>query len=141
MSTLALSQTAYLTGNRKLAALARDGQAYLLSRRCSDGGWNHGGSQFRSENAASYPEMTGLALLALAGAPAPNLDSALRLAETFLGHPESREGLSWLQMGLLAHNRTVDMAPFQACTRTTRDTSLRLLALAAANGNNRLLRV
>ncbi|HEY3938995.1 MAG TPA: hypothetical protein VGL97_16300 [Bryobacteraceae bacterium] len=141
MSILALSQSACLTGNRKLAALAGDGQAYLLSRRCCDGGWNHGGSKFRSENATSYPEMTGLALLALAGAPAPNLAPALRLAEAFLGHPESAEGRCWLQMGLLAHGRTIDMTAFPTCTYTTRDTSLRLLALAAANGKNRLLRV
>jgi len=48
-------------------------------------GWNHGGSSFRSENATSYPETTGLALLALSDVP----DPAFHLAEAFLQHQRS----------------------------------------------------
>jgi hypothetical protein len=140
MSILALSQAAYLTNHQELVALVKHGQAYLLSRRCCDGGWNHGGSKFRSENATSYPEMTGLALLALEGVPALELAPALRLGDAFLRHPDSPEALSWLQMGLLAHGRTVEVRKVCMPIRTIRDTSLRLLALAAGNGKNRLLK-
>jgi hypothetical protein len=123
----------------KFALQLEQSQRFLLSRRCSDGGWNHGGSSFRSENASSYAETTGLALLALAGLPSERLTAAFRLSGDFLRHPDSIEGRSWLQMGLLAHGKKVEDAPPAALPRTVRDISLRLLALAAIRGNNRLL--
>jgi hypothetical protein len=119
---------------RRFAACIENNRRFLLSRRCVDGGWNHGGASFRSENALSYPETTGLALLALAGAPPEQLTSAFRLADHFLKNPGSIEGLSWLQMGLLAHGRSAQDPPSRPQPRTVRDISLRLLALAAPEG-------
>ncbi len=107
---------------------------FLLSRRCRDGGWNHGGSNFRSENASSYPETTGIALLALAGVPPEQLTAAFRLSDDFLKNPGSTEGLSWLQMGLIAQRRKLDNLQPRFRPRTIRDISLRLLALAALEG-------
>ena len=129
-SILALSR---LDGAR-FAPQIEQGRGFLLSRRCRDGGWNHGGSSFRSENATSYPETTGLALLALAGVPSDQLTAAFRLSDDFLKNPGSTEGLSWLQMGLVAQGRKMEDPQARFRPRTIRDISLRLLALAALDG-------
>jgi len=129
-SILALSRL----DNASFASQIEQGRRFLLSRRCRDGGWNHGGSSFRSEDANSYPETTGLALLALAGAPAGQLTAALQLSEDFLKNPGSTEGLSWLQMGLVAQGRKMEDLQLPLRPRTIRDISLRLLALAALDG-------
>lgn len=130
MSILALSRIDRVS----FAPQIEQSRRFLLSRRCRDGGWNHGGSSFRSENAASYPETTGLALLALAGVPPEQLTAAFRLSGVFLKNPGSVEGLSWLQIGLLAQGRSVEDPRSDMRPRTVRDISLRLLALAARDG-------
>jgi hypothetical protein len=137
MSILALSDAAH--SDPRLASYVRDGQRFILSRRCRDGGWNHGGSLYLNENAASYPEMTGIALLALHGIAASELLVPLKIAENHLRFPGSIEGLSWLQLALSRHGRDVgDPATGLVC-RNTRDVSLRLLMLAGNNGRNKLL--
>jgi len=118
----------------RFAAPIEQSRQFLLSRRCRDGGWNHGGSSFRSENAVSYPETTGLALLALAGVPSEHLTAALRLSDEFLKDPQSIEGLSWLQIGLAARGTKVEDCESRFRPRNVRDISLRLLALAALEG-------
>ncbi len=118
--------------------LAESG-SYLLSRRCSDGGWNHGGSSFRSENAISYPETTGVALLALAGTGAESLSYSLALADQMLQNPQSLEGLSWLEIGLLANCRHFTPRQNSLRPRTMRDVALRLLSFAAQRGDNRFI--
>jgi len=77
---------------------------FLLSRRCPDHGWNHGGLFKPDETPPSYPETTGIALLALQGI---NLDiePSLHCAERHARNPKSSEGLHWLQLGLHAHRR------------------------------------
>ena len=67
-SVLALSRAARERDQPRLLALAQQSCSYLFGRRCIDNGWNHGGSKTRSEDASSYPETTGLALLALRAA-------------------------------------------------------------------------
>ncbi len=129
-SILALSRL----DSPSFASQIEQGRRFLLSRRCRDGGWNHGGSSFRSENANSYAETTGAALLALSGAPPGQLTAAFRLAEDFLKNPGSTEGLSWLQMGLVAQGRKMADPQLPLRPRTVRDISLRLLALAALDG-------
>lgn len=139
MSVLALSEVVRRTGDVKLESRVNGGRKYILSRRCQDGGWNHGGTRFRSQNAESYPEMTGMALLALAGIPVSDLNTSIALAEKYLSCPGSMEGFSWLQMGLMRHGRDrLSMKTDLPC-RTMRDVCLRLLALAAGAGTNRLL--
>ncbi|MBV9304250.1 MAG: terpene cyclase/mutase family protein [Acidobacteriaceae bacterium] len=130
MSVLALSDALRKTHAAKLQAEVSRSKQYILSRRCLDGGWNHGGTSYRSQNAASYPEMTGMALLGLRGVPASELDRSIDLAERNLSSPGSIEGLSWLQLGLMQHGRDCrDIKTDLAC-RTIRNVSLRLLALA-----------
>lgn len=130
LSAISLSAAARSDDDPRLLPAVQRAKQYLLATRCEDHGWNHGGSKFRSQNAASYPEMTGLALLALDGVPASELNRSLERAEAFLAAPGSSEALSWLQLGLLRHGRNASEAVTGFPSRTTRDVSLRLLALA-----------
>jgi hypothetical protein len=138
-SVLALSDGARRNGDEQLRSRAIGGKQYILSRRCHDGGWNHGGTSFRSQNAESYPEMTGMALLALHGIPASDLSVSIQRAEGFLSYPGSIEGLCWLQLGLMQHGRDRLHINTNLHCRTTRDICLRLLVLAAGSSTNRLL--
>lgn len=140
-SVLALSRVAnarLLRNSQALSTAIRRAQQYILSRRCRDGGWNHGGSSFRSENAQSYPEMTGMALTALKGVQPTVLDIPLKLAEDSFANVRSAEAVSWLQLALMCHGRAVPSVTALPC-RTSRDVSLRLLALAGPTDRNRIL--
>ena len=130
LSAISLSAAAHRDDDPKLLPAVQKAKQYLLATRCNDHGWNHGGSKFRSQNAESYPEMTGLALLALDGVPASELNRSLDRAEAFLPAPGSSEALSWLQLGLVRHGRNASNAATGFPCRTTREVALRLLALA-----------
>jgi hypothetical protein len=82
------------------------GLSYLLARRCSDGGWNHGSTRSLGYDSDSYPETTGLALLALHGVDDPKVAQGVARGEQQLAICESSEGVSWLRLGLGAHGRT-----------------------------------
>ena len=112
-------------------------QAFLLARRCADGGWNHGAARSLGYNSDSYPETTGQALLALAGTDAAKLGDSFRLAQRFLREQRSSGGAAWLRLGLLAHQQVPAAAPiFCMPCRTLPDTALTLLAAAAEQGHN-----
>jgi len=112
-------------------------QAFLLSRRCADGGWNHGSARSRGYNSDSYPETTGQALLALAGTDRANLEEPLRLAQRFLRQQRSAGGAAWLRLGLLAHQQFPAVAPiFTMPCRTVPDAALTFLAAVAEQGYN-----
>jgi hypothetical protein len=135
MSILALSQAAGSSDDAQLRGYIRNGQHFILCRRCRDGGWNHGGYRYLSGNAPSYPEMTGIALLALYGVPEAQLALSLKLAETHIHSPTSIEALSWLQLALARHGRLSTCSQTSLPCRTNRDISLRLLALAESSSN------
>jgi hypothetical protein len=139
MSILALSNQAAANHDHQLRACVSESQQFILSRRCGDGGWNHGGAKYQSQNASSYPEMTGMALLALRGADPAELRFPIERAVDFVRSPTSSEALSWLQLGLLAHGRDCRSAKAELPCRTTRDISLRLLAIAGASSANKLV--
>ena len=139
MSILALAPHAAITKDVKLTSHVRDGQDFIVSRRCGDGGWNHGGSRYRSDNASSYPEMTGIALLALKGADPSKLLYPLERAVTWVQAPASIEALSWLQLGLLAHGRDYRAVETALPCHTVRDIALRLAALSGNCPTNRFL--
>jgi prenyltransferase/squalene oxidase-like repeat protein len=139
ISVLALSEALRRNSDEKLRRTISRSQRYILFTRCQDGGWNHGGSKFRSQNAESYPEMTGMALLALRRPPPSDLSASIDCAEKFLSCPASSEGLSWLQLGLMRHGRDRLYITTDLPCRTTRDKSLRLLALAADSSSNKLV--
>jgi hypothetical protein len=139
LSVLALSRAAREANRSDLRDLAAQSCSYLLSRRCADGGWNHGGSKTRSEDATSYPETTGLALLALRAASVTPAAESIAIAARFAAHPESIEGLSWLQLALQHPGQPVPDPPILPKFRTARDLALRLLALSSLKGSNVLL--
>lgn len=82
-----------------------EGRQFLLSRKCADGGWNHGSSRALGYDAVSYPETTGIALLALQGGDTHVPPESLSAAERQLAECRSGSAANWLRMGLLAHGR------------------------------------
>jgi hypothetical protein len=115
----------------------RLGRAFLLSRTCSDGGWNHGSFRALGYDLGSYPETTGLALLALHKEKNTALKRSLTQAEQQFSQLRSREAACWLQLGLLAHGQPV-LSKFEQFrpSRSVMEIALTTLAQAAANGNN-----
>jgi len=103
------------------------GCRFLLSRRCQDGGWNYGSTRVWGYESASYPETTGLALVALPRAA--ELTPSLETAARHLRHARSAEAIAWLHLALRAHGR--DPGPWPAGAvhpRTWRDVALCLMA-------------
>ena len=117
--------------NSRVAGRIAEGQSFLLSRRCRDGGWNHGAEEALGYAAVSYPETTGIALLALDHAEASMLDAAERL----LTNGRSQNGAGWLQLALVAHGRTPREFP-ALFRKTVPDAALFELARCAREGRN-----
>ena len=115
----------------------KSGRQFLMSRMCSDGGWNHGVTKSLGFESTSYPETTGLALLALAGDRGLSLGKSLSRAEQLLESCRSTEGRSWLEIALLAHGRKPPSeAPAAPAIRSIIDRALFVLAHAARHGRN-----
>jgi hypothetical protein len=115
-----------------------EGRAYLLARRCRDGGWNHGSTKALGYDSDSYPETTGLALLALAGVEGAEISQGVARGEQHLAGCRSSEAASWLRLGLMAHGR-MPVAPALIAHGTTMETALAALADAAQQGRNLFL--
>ena len=58
----------------------RDGEELIVSRRCTDGGWNYGTPNMLYVDLPSYPETTALALLGLVGRSEQEYAGALEVA-------------------------------------------------------------
>jgi hypothetical protein len=80
------------------------GEEFLLARRCRDGGWNHGSTKALGYDSDSYPETTGLALLALRQRSS-SIAGAIDVAERHLQKSRSLEASSWLTLALSACGR------------------------------------
>ena len=76
----------------EVAKRIRDGEAAVMARRCSDGGWNHGAKRTLQFDLPSYPESTAIALLGLIGRQSRDVAPALDLAERF--HQETQSSLA-----------------------------------------------
>jgi len=121
----------------ELEARTRAGRRFLWSRRCQDGGWNHGSTKVLGYDAGSYPETTGQALLAMRGEQSARLPEALAAAEGHLRTCRSSGGLSWLRLGLAAHARPpARPAASEPPWRGLMDVALWLLADQAAAGTS-----
>jgi squalene cyclase len=92
----------------------QEGQEFLLSRMCKNGGWNHGSSNALGYGARPYPETTGMALAALRGLQHPKVQQGIRIAQQFLSQCRSADALNWLRVGLHAH----DQLPAAFCPPT-----------------------
>ena len=108
------------------------GKKFLLEHMCADGGWNHGSNRALGRDGDSYPETTGIALLALHGVASPQIDRAKATARKHLASCRAAEGIAWLCMGLAAHGETVPPAGDPVC-RTNMDEALMTLARAQQN--------
>src|ERR1700686_245171 len=80
------------------------GRSFLLARRCRDGGWNHGSTRALGYDSDSYPETTGLALLALHGVTGSEVAQGVVRGQQHLAACRSNEAESWLRLGLSAHS-------------------------------------
>jgi len=127
---------------RALLTRIDEGQRFLLRRICRGGGWNHGAARALGYESSAYPETTGMALAALRGVRGAAIDSALQLAEKFLGECRSADALNWLRIGLMAHGRLPEgyCPPADLTCRTLPETSLDwLLANAPQRGRKLFL--
>jgi len=88
----------------QIAGRAAAGRNFLLAHMCREGGWNHGATNAWGYDMAPYPETTGMALLALRGVRAPQMERALAAARRSLS-TRSADGQNWLRLGLSAHGQ------------------------------------
>jgi hypothetical protein len=141
-------------------ARTQRGTDFLLARRCRDQGWNHGSTRALGYDSDSYPETTGLALLALhsfaGGTPSAHpekvqtqevavektareeVEQGIARGEALLAGCRSQEAASWLSLGLSAHGRT-PVVPELASHGTTMELALSALAASALRGQNLFL--
>jgi hypothetical protein len=131
---IGLRRAQRFSNNGAIRTRIEQGQRYLLAHACEDGGWNHGGAHALGYQAESYPETTGLALLALRGVPKPQLSRAIARARQMAETCRFPEGASWLKMGLMAHGETGSLAFPDGKARTVRDLCLEALAEAQLAG-------
>jgi len=141
LSMLALRQAPYYANSPPVRARLDMGASYLLAHTCSDGGWNYGAARALDYDARSYPETTGVALLALSGSDSPKIRHACHCAQMHLSDCRSSEADSWLRLGLLAHGRLpADILPAALTARTIVDMALARLASVASQGHNPFLK-
>ena len=113
-----------------------EGQRFLLTRMCPEGGWNHGSVRTLGYESHPYPETTGMGLTALRGVTSPKVERALTVAKAFLTDCRSADALNWLRLGLVAHGQLPAgyCPPTQVAYRTLPETSLELLVNATEEG-------
>ncbi len=117
----------------------QDGEELILSRRCTDGGWNYGTPNMLYFDLPSYPETTALALLGLDGVTDPGVNQGLEVAKKFHAETKSSLGKAWLQIALRCHGKDVP-TPAEAAF-ASRDVMLASLeALGHPEGNYKLFR-
>lgn len=134
LSILALRKTARATDTHVRGRIEQGGR-YLLARRCRDGGWNHGSTKALGYDSDSYPETTGVALLALHDSMAPEVAAAELLAGHQLASCKSCEGESWLRLALLARGRRPSGSTAPNHPRTL-ELAMAMIAETAEDGFN-----
>jgi hypothetical protein len=115
------------------------GRKFLLLRACGDGGWNHGSVRALGYESKPYPETTGMALAALRGVRAPEVDRAVSVARQFLTECRSADAQNWLRLGLSAQGKLPAgyCRPPGLAFRTVPEISLDLLM--SSSGRNFIL--
>jgi hypothetical protein len=140
LTVLALERIAAGRDDGRVRSRLDQGRSFLLARRCRDGGWNHGSTRALGYESPSYPETTGVAMLALHGDQRLAATRTIDLAEQHLNRCRSAAGHSWLTLGLSAHGKKIDR---QHCpqSRDVCGQALAVLADAAADGGNVFLKI
>ena len=135
LTLLALEKLNPSANDTQVQTRRGEGRSFLLARRCRDGGWNHGSTTALGYDSDSYPETSGLALLALHGVAPSELGSALEVGERHLRESRSLEATSWLTLGLLAHGRSPSVGSVMPHEGTVA-VAVAELAQAARHGRN-----
>jgi hypothetical protein len=139
LTILALEKAELRGQSKEGSGRIGQGRNFLLARICRDGGWNYGGPSALGFSANSYPDTTGMALLALHSAQSAEMQTALTKAEQQLPQCHSAQTWCWLSLGLAAHGKQTAAAnncSFQPGTLL--DRALLLLARAAETGGKRV---
>ena len=134
LTVLALTKVQRKYPGKPIRERVEQGRRFLLARICKDGGWNHGSTGALGFQSVSYPETTGIALLALRGVDGARLGKSIAKAGEHFRACRSVEGLSWLQLGLLAQGRTTPEIPAGTPARALMDTALSIIASRAMGG-------
>jgi hypothetical protein len=125
-------------GGKAAQERAAEAQQMLLDRRCADGAWNYGVREALGHALPSYPETTGLALMALAGLKDPSVKAILPKAEQMRANARSATARAWL--GLALRLWSVDVEEPQTDSIRNDDVLLASIeALGSRDGNYRLL--
>ena len=134
---VALKKVAARYTNSELPYRVREGEALLLARRCSDGGWNCGNPNVLNFDLPSYPETTGIALIGLMGRPSAELAAPLAVARKWRTETRSSLAKAWLAIALRCHGENLEPPPDGA--KPSSDLMLAALeALGTPQGNYRL---
>lgn len=134
---VALKKVAGQYRSAELKRRVSDGEELVLTRRCSDGGWNCGNPNTLNFDLPSYPETTGLALIGLQGRSSKELAEPLEVARRFREETKSSLAKAWLTIGLRCHG--ANPAAPAAEGRTSSDIMLTALeALGHPDGNHQL---
>jgi len=138
VAILALEKQSRRTPSPSIRMRIEDGQRFLLTRMCLEGGWNHGSARALGYELRPYPETTGMGLAALRGVSSPKVERALGVAKGFLNECHSADALNWLRLGLLAHGQLPAGydPPSLIAYRTVPEMSLALLASAMERGRD-----
>lgn len=125
MSILALRKDAGAAIENR--TLLEHAQNYLLERQCKDGGWNHGSSRALGYESSSYPETTGLALLALRGVRNAAVERGIAKAAQHARNCQTLEGAYWLRLAFYAHGRTSQVDAPQRSSADNREQALAMI--------------
>jgi len=135
---VALKKVAGRYQSAELERRVREGEALILSRKCSDGGWNVGNPNVLNFDLPSYPESTALALLGLQGHSSAELGAPLEVARRYRRETKSSLARVWLTIALRNFGDSVEPPAEEA--RTSNDVLLAALeALGHPDGNYALL--
>jgi hypothetical protein len=134
LTILALTKVERKYPGKPIRERVDQGKRFLLDRMCKDAGWNHGSTAALGFQSVSYPETTGIALLALRGVDGARLEKSIAKAGEHFRACRSVEGLSWLRLGLLAQGSPAPEIPAGTTERTLMDTALSIVASRAREG-------
>jgi hypothetical protein len=137
LAVLALQRAEAVNPSARQRDRIHQGQSMIEERRCDDGGWNHGAPSMLGVPGRSYPETTGIALLALQDVPEERIPGANALAASMLASTRIASTVTWLQLALAARGASMPEVPESEITcRNTSDIALRLITQMAVAGKH-----